>query len=47
MFSAFCAAQLVSMFEFWAYVGHMHLQGIGSGAMFDAFILYVAYHHLP
>ena len=46
MLDMFQASQLACMFEFWASAGHVHLQGIGSGAMFVACILYVAYHHL-
>ena len=34
------------MYRFGASAGHMCMQGIVSGAMFIACILYVAYHHL-
>ena len=45
-FSAFYASQIVYVFEFWASVGHMYLQGIGSDGMLVAYILYMAYHCL-
>ena len=45
-FSVLHASQVVCIFELWASAGHMHLRRIGSGAMFLAYILYVACHHL-
>ena len=34
------------MYIFEASAGHMYMQGIGSGAIVVACILYVAYHYL-
>ena len=46
MFNRSHASQLACMYRFGASSEHMCLQGIVNGAMFIAFILYVAYHHL-
>ena len=47
MFNRSHASQLACMHRFGASAGYMCMQGIVSGAMFVAYILYVAYHHLP
>ena len=46
MFHRSHAFQLAFMYRLGASAGHMCMQGIMSGAMFVACILYVAYHHL-
>ena len=46
MFYRTNASQLACMYRFGASAGHMCMQGIMSGAMFIACMLYVTYHHL-
>ena len=46
MFYSTHVSQLACMYRFGASAGYMCMQGIMSGAMFVACILYVAYHHM-
>ena len=46
MFHRAHASQLACLYRIGASAGHMCMQGIVSGAMFIAYILYVAHHHL-
>ena len=46
MFNRSHASQLACMYRFGVFAGHMCMQSIVKGAIFIAYILYMACHHL-